>query len=161
MDFLEIKEKFSIQEETVTFQTLIENSPDLAEELKDKNVVILPSHDTKDAFYAGSLDTLDYLNNSELNADISSTDENYKELGLHSADIWLGTFIVKNFVIPIFCSVIAAYIYENLKAKPDDKISLRFIIEKKDGNTASVNFDGKVENLNKALDAVKEFGDEN
>ena len=161
MDILEIKEKFSVQDENITFNDLIERKPDLSEELKERNVVILPSHGTKDAFYSGSLDTLDFLNDNKLNADIYSTDDNYKELGLHSADIWLGTFFIKNFVIPIFCSVIAAYIYDKLKAKSDDKISLKFIVEKKDGNTASVNFDGKVENLSKALDAVKRFNDEN
>lgn len=157
MDVLEIKEKFSIQEENITFDSLIESQPDLTEELKEKNVIILPSHGTKDAFYSGSLDILDYLNDNKLNADIYSTDENYKEIGLHSADIWLGTFFIKNFVIPIFCSVIAAYIYNKLKVKSGDKISLKFIVEKMDGNTATVIFNGNVDNLSKALDAVKDF----
>uniref|UniRef100_UPI002599999A hypothetical protein n=1 Tax=uncultured Pseudoalteromonas sp. TaxID=114053 RepID=UPI002599999A len=147
--------------ENITFEELLEKAPDEIAKLVEKaNVIILPSHGTNDEFYSGTLDTLDFFNNSEIATEIYSTDDNYKELGLHGAHIWLGTFIVKNFLIPIFCGVAATYIYEKLKAKNDDNISLKFIVEKKDGKTTSVSYDGKVENLNKALDAVKELSDE-
>jgi hypothetical protein len=155
MNIMEIKDRFAVQEEETTFRELIDSKPKLKSDLEGKGVIILPSHGSNDAFYSGSLDTLDYLNANGLDADIFATDEEYKELGLHGADIWLGTFIVKNFLIPVFCSVIAAYIYEKIKAKGDDKISLKFIIEKKDGNTSSVSYDGKIENLQTAIDAVK------
>lgn len=64
-------------------------------------------------------------------------------------------------MIPVFCGVIASYIYDKLKANKDDKISLKFIVEKKDGSTSTVSYDGKVEEVSKALDAVKEFSNEN
>lgn len=161
MVLMEIKENFQIKEEALTFEELVSNAPEeISDELKNKSIIILPSHETKDAFYSGSLDTLDYLNENKINSDIYTTDEDYKELSLHGADIWLGTFFIKNVVIPIFCGVIASFIYDKLKAKNDDKISLKFIVEKKDGKTTSVSFDGKVKKLNKALDAVKAFSDE-
>ena len=161
MDFMDIKEKFQVEDNELTFENLVnEVEEEIADDIKESDVVILPSHGTKDAFYTGSLDILDYLNENKIKTYIYATDEKYKELGLHSDEIWLGTFFVKNIVIPIFCSVIASYIYEKLKAKSDDKVSLRFIIEKKNGNTASVSFDGKVDDLKKALDAAKEFSDE-
>ncbi|MFC1580871.1 hypothetical protein ACFL4N_08165 [Thermodesulfobacteriota bacterium] len=161
MELFEIKENFQVEDEALTFKELVSAAPEeIADALKDKDVVILPSHGTKDVFYSGSLDTLDYLNENKINTDIYTTDEEYKELALHGDDIWLGTFFIKNFVIPIFCSVIASFIYQKLKSKSGDKISLKFIVEKKNGKTASVSFDGKVEDLNKALDAVKEFSDE-
>lgn len=158
---MEIKERFEIEDSPLKFDTLQKDAPtEIASELVGKGVVILPSHGSTDAFYTGSLDTLDYLNENGIEADIYTTDDDYKELGLHGADIWLGTFFVKNFVIPIFCSVIAAYVYDKLKAKKGDKVSVKFIVEKKDGDTTSVSFDGKIEELNKALDAVKDFSDE-
>lgn len=158
---MDIKENFQIEESKLTFEELCKTAPnEISDGILNKGVVILPSHGSDDAFYAGSLDTLDYLNENDIQTDIYSTDDDYKELGLHGADIWLGSFFIKNFVIPVFCSVIAAYVYDKLKAKKGDKISLKFIVEKKDGNTTSVSFDGKVEELNKALDAVKEFNDE-
>jgi hypothetical protein len=160
MEIMDIKERFVVQEEVTTFRDLLDAQPALRSELERKGVIILPSHGRDDAFYAGSLDTLDYLNENGLEADIYATDEAYKELGLHGADIWLGTFIVKNILIPVFCSVISAYIYDKLKAKGDDKVSLKFIVEKKDGNTSSVSYDGKVENLQTAIDAVKSISND-
>lgn len=146
----------------LTFEKLITNAPkEIYNELKKAGVIILPSHNYEDAFYSGSLDIFDFLNENQINTSIYSTDDEYKELALHSADIWLGTFFIKNFAIPIFCSIIAAYIYDKHQAKKEDKISLKFILEKKDGNTKTVSFDGKVQDLNKVLNAVKKFDNEN
>lgn len=162
MGALEIKDKFEVIETDMSFDELVSNAPEeISSVINEKAVIILPSHETKDSFYSGSLETLDYLNENGINTDIYSNDEEYKELGLHGADIWLGTLFIKNFIIPVFCSVIAAYIYDKLKAKKGDKISLKFIVEKKDGNSSTVSFDGKVEDLDKAIDAVKRVGDEN
>jgi hypothetical protein len=161
MAFPEIIERFEVTEEGPTFQKLIDQAlPALAGEIQGKNVLLLPSHGSEDAFYAGSLDTLDYLNENGLDADLYSTDEEYKELSLHGADLWLGTLILQSIVIPVFCGVISSYIYDKLKAKPDDKISLKFIIDKKDKSSATVSFDGKVEDVEKALNAVKKFADD-
>ncbi|MEQ8914843.1 MAG: hypothetical protein RIE03_21350 [Pseudomonadales bacterium] len=132
----------------------------MADDLRCKDVIILPSHGSDDAFYAGTLDTLDYLNEHHLNSDVYATDEAYRELSLHAADLWLGTFFIANVAIPIFCGVISSYIYERLNAKSSDRISLKFIVEKKKGNAVTVSFDGKVEDLDKVIDAVKSVSNE-
>lgn len=162
MSIFEIKEQFLVEENVgMSFDEVVgQASREVAELVTGKDVIILPSHGTSDAFYSGSLDILDYLKYHNINAEILASDEQYKELSLHGAEVWLGTFLIQNFVIPLFCSVVANYIYDSLKAKPSDKISLKFIVEKKNGGTASVSFDGKVEDLSKAIDAVKEFCDE-
>lgn len=161
MSIMDIKETFSIKESDLTFKKLIDDAPlEIASTLKDKSVVILPSHGHDDAYYAGTLDTLDFLNENGIKTDIYASDDEYKELGLHGAEIWLGTFIIKSIVVPIFCGVVSAYIYDKLKAKDDDNIALRFIVENKKGKTAAVEFKGKVENFDKALDAIKSFSDE-
>lgn len=158
---LELQERFEVSSSGITFEQLAKDAPEeLANSINETGVFILPSHETKDSFYTGSLDTLDYLNDNGLKADIYTNDEDYKELGLHAADIWLGTFFVKNIVIPVFCGVIASYIYEKLKAKKDDKIFVKFIVEKKDGKSSAVSFDGKVEEMEKALNAVKGFSND-
>ncbi|MGL5090215.1 MAG: hypothetical protein ACRC8B_04635 [Aeromonas sobria] len=161
MSIMDIKNKILVENLSLTFEQLIDTAPkEIADSLKDKSVIILPSHGHDDAYYAGTLDTLDYLHENEIEADVYATDAEYKELGLHGADIWLGTFFVKNFVIPIFCSVVAAYIYDKSKDKKRDKVSLEFIVEKKKGASTSVKYDGNVEGLKKVLDAVRDFHNE-
>lgn len=158
---MDVKEIFSIEESDLSFKKLVDEAPlEIASTLKDKSVVILPSHGHDDAYYAGTLDTLDFLNENGIDTDVYASDEEYKELGLHGAEIWLGTFIIQSIVVPIFCSVVSAYIYDKLKAKDDDDIALRFMVENKKGKTTAVEFRGKVENLDKALDAIKSFSDE-
>jgi hypothetical protein len=161
MSIFDSKTKLVVKDESLTVQDLIGRAPlEITSLIEVANVVILPSHGTEDKFYNSTLDTLDYLNENKVLTEVFATDDDYKVLGLHGADIWLGTFIIKNFIIPVFCGVIATYIYEKLKAQKGDKVSLKFIVEKKDGNTTSVSFDGKVEDLSKALDEVKKFSDE-
>lgn len=129
MEIFNERKKFNIKDSIFTFESLITDaSPEISSILKEKNVIILPSHGYKDAYYAGTLETLNYLNENNINADVYVTYDEYKELGLHAADIWLGTFIIKNFVIPIFCRVVSACVYDKIKAKKNDEISLTIII---------------------------------
>lgn len=155
------KECFEIKEEFLTRAELLRNAPQpLAKIIKDKNLIILPSHETKDAFYAGSLDTLDYFNTHNLDAEIYSTDDDYKELSLHGAEFWLGTFFASSIILPLLTNIMSSYIYDKLKAKKDDGISLKVIIERKNGSTVSVAYDGKVEKLDKVFSAIKELENE-
>ncbi|WP_139284236.1 hypothetical protein [Salinicola sp. MIT1003] len=162
MSILDKKEIFTVEESSVTFKKLIDNAPvEIANTLNEKSVIILPSHGHDDAYYAGTLDTFDFLNENGVNTDIYASDDEYKELGLHGAEIWLGTFIIQSVVVPVFCGVISSYIYDKLKAKDDGNVALKFMVENKEGKTTAVDFNGKVENLSKAIDAVKSLGDEN
>jgi len=161
VSILDKKEIFIIEEVSLTFKELIDGAPvEIANALKEKGVVILPSHGHNDAYYAGTLDTLDFLNENGIDADVYSSDDEYKELGLHGDEIWLGTFIIVSVVAPIFLNIISSYIYDKLKAKGDDNIALKFIIENGKGKTTAIEFNGKVENLGKVIGAVKSLDDE-
>lgn len=161
MDILKKKEELVIQNNTTSIEELLAGAPqEILDLIFDASVVILPSHGSDDSFYVGTLDTLDYLKEHGLTTEVFATDDDYKELGLHGADIWLGTFVVKNFVIPIFCSLIAAYVYDKLKAKSDDNISVKFIVEDKEGKSTTVGFNGKADKLPSVLDEIKKFRDE-
>ncbi|MGI2049882.1 hypothetical protein [Shewanella oncorhynchi] len=156
------KEIFRVEESSVTLKKLINDaSKDVASTLNEKSVVILPSHGYEDVYYAGTIDTFDFLNENGINTDVYASDEEYKELSLHGADIWLGTFLISSVVVPIFCNVISSYIYDKLKANKDDNIALKFMVENKEGKTTAVEFNGKVEHLSKAIDAVKGLSDGN
>lgn len=161
MSRLEKKDRFEVKEESLTRAELMRKaSKSLAEIIKGKSLIILPSHGTVDEFYVGSLDTLDYLNDNDMDAEIYSTDEEYKELSLHGADFWLGTFFVSSVVLPILTNIMSSYIYDKLKAKKDDGISLKLIIERESGSTVSISFDGQVEKLDKVFTAIKDLKNE-
>lgn len=156
------KEIFRVEESSVTLKNLINDaSTNVASTLNEISVVILPSHGYDDLFYSGTLDTLDFLNEKGIKTDVYASDDEYKELSLHGADIWLGSFLISSVVVPIFCNVISSYIYDKLKAKKDDNIALKFMVENKEGKTTAVEFNGKVEHLSKAIDAVKGLSDGN
>lgn len=158
---LEKHEIFEIKDSDKTFGDVIANAPkEISEEIRSKNVIILPSHNTTDEFYCGTLDTLDYLNDNGLSADVYAADDDYKELSLHGAEIWLGTLIIKYVVIPVFCSVIGAYVYEKLKGVSGDQISMKVYVEKKDGTTSAIDFRGKIEDFDKALKEIGKFHEE-
>ena len=118
MSIFDKKEIFRVEESSLTFEKLINKAaPEISSGLREKSVVILPSHGHDDVFYAGTLDTLDFLNENGINTDVYASDEEYKELGLHGAEVWLGTVIIQSIVVPVFCGVISSYIYDKLKAK--------------------------------------------
>ncbi|WP_227429930.1 hypothetical protein [Psychrobacter sp. I-STPA6b] len=149
---------FEISDSTLTFDNIVSDaSPDVINNLKQKDIVILPSHGTEDLYYVGSIDILDYFKNNNIDIDIYATDEEYQEIALHSAEIWLGTFLLKNIIIPTFIGLLSNYIYNKLKAKPDDNISVTFIAEKKNGNTKKIEYRGEVRNLNKAINSLKKI----
>ena len=59
---MEIKENFEISDSNISFDQLMSRAPkEIIDTIHEKAVIILPSHGTEDSFYAGSLDTLDYL----------------------------------------------------------------------------------------------------
>lgn len=162
MSLMERETNLIVSDEILTVEELIQRSPkEISSSLQQAGVIILPSHGTDDAYYGGTIETLDFLNDHDVPTEIYSTDDDYRELSLHGADLWLGTLLVKYVFIPVFCGVISSYIYEKLKAKKDDNISLKFIVENKNGKTTSVSFDGKVEKLSAAIEEVRKISDEN
>ncbi|WP_198920012.1 hypothetical protein [Pseudomonas chlororaphis] len=156
MTIFEEKEFFEVMNGAVSREELLRKAPkELVKLITGKDLIILPSHGTSDAFYTGTLDTLDYFNAHSIDAEIYSTDNDYKELSLHAADFWLGSFFVGSVLVPLVCNLISSYIYDKLKAKEEDNVSLEIIIEKKDGSTVSLDFKGKVGALDKILDAAR------
>ena len=61
---------------------------------RDISVLILPSFTQKDAFHNGTIEVFSYLQEkiSPEDVELFSTDEDYKELALHSRSHWLGVF---------------------------------------------------------------------
>lgn len=161
MNILERQERYSITESDKNVSDYLKFAPsEIYSSVQNADVVIMPSHGTEDLFFAGTIDTYDFLRENNLEVEIFATDDEYKELNLHGADIWLGSFIVTNIILPTFCSILGAFVYEKLKAKKDDHISVKIMLEDKDGKTKAVSYDGNADKFKSVLKDIKKFSNE-
>ena len=46
-----------------------------------------------------------------------------------------------------------------MKAKKEDSISIKILVERNDGSTKSVSYDGKVEGFDKVIEGIKEIAE--
>ncbi|KRI34104.1 hypothetical protein [Acinetobacter pittii] len=129
---------------------------------RDISVLILPSFTQKDAFHNGTIEIFSYLQEkiSPEEVELFSTDEDYKELALHSRAHWLGVFLVTSLATPIFTNVISDYISNELQAKNGDEVDFSIIIEKKSEKNIIVSYRGDVEKVNDVLNTVKELSED-
>jgi hypothetical protein len=154
------KEYFDVDVSELTFKSFSELKPELVR--GGIGILILPSSSSHDAFYSGTLELLDHMkeNSSGDVIDIFASDEDYKELAQHSADYWIGTFLIGGVFVPLFVNLLSSYIFEKLKAGADDKISVNVIVERKDGKSSSVNFRGDAKDFQKVIDSVRALADD-
>ncbi|HBC3836423.1 hypothetical protein BTO19_23370 [Vibrio parahaemolyticus] len=145
---------FQVKSDSSSLEQLSLAKPGLSEEIRIAKAIILPSHGTEDSFYSGTLDLLDYLNENGLNTTIYASDDEYIELSLHGADHWIGKLFINAVTIPLFVGLLTNYVYGELQAKPDDNISINVVIEKDNGNSISVDFRGKVDDLTVAFNEI-------
>ena len=126
---------------------------------RDVSVLILPSWTEKDAFHNGTIEIFSYLQEkiNQESVELFSTDEDYKELALHSRSHWLGVFLVTSLAAPIFTNVISDYISNELQAKNGDEVDFSIIIEKKSETNIIVSYRGDAEKVNDVLNTVKEL----
>ncbi len=148
-----------VKNENTSLQKLSLALPELSDEILESKAIILPSHGTEDSFYSGTLDFLDYLNENGLKTAIYATDESYIELSLHGADHWLGKLLVNSTIVTILINLLSSYIYDELKAEQNDNIAINVVVEKKAGDSVSIDFRGTVEELGAALDEIKKFSE--
>jgi len=153
------EEVFAIEDSTLNFADLSHEMPTLSWE--NIGILILPSDEEHKAFYAGTLEMLDYfsahLNPGEV--DIFASDEDYRQLTLHSKELWIGTFLIGSVVVPLFVNLISSYIYDHLKADANNNVTITVVVQKKNGSSKSIHYVGKAEKLGTAVDAIKELAE--
>ncbi|HDZ3730165.1 TPA: hypothetical protein RSW61_001761 [Vibrio harveyi] len=148
---------FQVKSESSSLEKLSLAKPELSEEIRNVKAVILPSHGSEDSFYRGTLDLLDYLNENGLSTTVYASDDEYIELSLHGADHWIGKLFINAVTIPLFVGLLTNYVYDELEAEPDDNISINVVVERESGNTISVDFRGKVDDLTLALNEINKL----
>lgn len=156
---------FEISESDLTFEKVY-NKPffpkQYAEELKQANVLLIPFENARDgvevSFPETTTEFLQFLreqSNTRIVPDIAIDDEHYQKLELHSAVITIATCIVKNIVWPIVASIIAAFIYDEVKKhhrSADEMTAQLEIYVEEDGKTKKINYEGPAD---KVADVLK------
>ncbi|PHR85443.1 MAG: hypothetical protein COA59_00305 [Colwellia sp.] len=164
-----INNEFSITDVDITFNNLSEIYGDLTVDLTNKNTLSLPvngyfipdsKEQNKNTFHTTIDDVYEYFSQSEeLAFDVYSDDEDINYLSLHSDSFWLGTFIISSVISPVFIGLLTNYIYDKLKAKKEDQISIEVIVDSGTKKSKSIRFRGKVEGLDKAIEAINKLND--
>lgn len=154
---------FEISESSLTFEEIYKKPffpKQYEQELKKANVLLIPFENTRSgievAFPETTTEFLQFLkeqNDKELVSDIAIDDEHYQKLELHSAVITIATCIVQEVVWPIVASIIAAYIYDEVKKyhrTPNEMTAKLDVYVEKDGKTKRISYEGpasKVEDV--------------
>lgn len=82
------------------------------------------------------------------------SDAEYLEIALHSASFRFSSIVVTFVIAPLVVNLLSSYVYDELKAKPTDKVELELIIEDHDCKAFKFTFDGEVKDLNIVADKV-------
>lgn len=159
-------EELIITDSEITFDKIY-NKPyfpqQYAEEIKNANVLIIPCENMRSgvalSFPETTSEFLQYLQDNSQDGvitDIAIDDENYQKLALHSAVITIATCIIKYAVWPIATSIIATFIYEQVKkhhrSENDMSADLTIYVEK-DGVTKKVHYKGPAGKVRSVLNA--------
>jgi len=127
---------FEIKKSDLTFESILNEgtlSQERATELKRFKMLILPVkkyyNEKGYFFYSASRDFYWFCKkeNPDDCLDFCVEKSNFKELSLNCNEIYLGTFIILQVALPIFCNLISNFIYDKLNEK-DDKIAINIII---------------------------------
>jgi hypothetical protein len=115
MENLKIKDSTRSREEWMEIAGLPE---ELKETVMDADVLIVPSliQNQPKAFMVGTMDLFAILKAQMGDKmEICIADDDYEEIELNSRILRLGRFCVKQVALPLFLSVLGAYIYDRLK----------------------------------------------
>ena len=159
LDILEIDEskQYWVNQEFISQKT--------RDALISADVIIAPMlnfrEDVEVSFHQGTLSFFNYLHENletkSLKAVVCSPDDEYYEIALHSKEYRFSKIIINSAVAPIILGLLTSYIYDELKAKPEDKLNTSIVIEFNDCKTYKLDFDGKASDFPSVIDKIKEL----
>jgi hypothetical protein len=128
-------EYFELNDCELTFDAVLKDknlTPTRVNELQTSQMLFLPAknHNKNDGycFYSATRDFYLYSKKENPNNhfDFCVEKDNYQEIALNSYELFLGTLIIKDVVLPFFVSLISNYVYDKLKS--DDNICVNIIV---------------------------------
>ena len=86
--------------------------------------------------------------------ELCATDDEYLEVTLHSSIHRLGTIVVNSLVAPLLVGLLGSYLYDSLKAKPDDVVEAAVIVEDHECKAFKFTYKGEAKDFQSLIDKV-------
>jgi hypothetical protein len=143
---------YSVNDSNVTFEVVAQKPyvpEDLRSAIEFASLVIVPREGFRDEggplFPAGTLQLLDHINDAapELVVAVPVSDEDYRELSLHDAQLTLGTFLLTLIAAPIFVNLVTEFIKKKTGGNEQTaKVDLIMNVRKPNGHTTEISYKG-------------------
>ena len=130
--------ELTITDTTESFESWLNKeyvTDELRKLISDASILIVPFENLRNTqnpllFPIGTEEILRYFKKelpSEQLIDICITDEDYQEFAFYSDYKRLGNFLVKDVAVPIFVTILSAYVYDNYIKKDNTKPQIQII----------------------------------
>lgn len=157
--------KLEIEQVPISFENVYqkENIPlEYLENIKRANILLLPYDkfwdEEEGLFPEETYDFYEYIKNKaekeNLIVDVVVSDDDYKEIEMHSELIRLPMMLVQYIGVPMLVNFISNYVYDKVKKRKSD-LQVNIFVEK-DGHTKKVTYEGNIENFERVMETIKE-----
>jgi len=83
----------------------------------------------------------------DLSLEICSNDDEYCEISLHSSSFRLSTLVISYLAAPLLVGLLTNYLYDELKAKPNDSVEATLIVEDHECRSFKFAFKGEAKDF--------------
>lgn len=136
----------------------------LEETLSAADALLVPEKDFREGvkfvFHQDTTTLFKYLS-SQLLGDVSieilSNDEEYLEISLHSSSFRLGKIVVSYVAAPLLVGLLTNYLYDQMKAKPTDRVEASLVVEDHQCRSFQFSFQGEAKDFGFLADKVGEL----
>jgi len=137
-------------------------SDSVRESVKNADVIVAPLLNFRDgvevSFHQGTISFFDYLRiglqERDFTVVVCAPEDSYYEIALHSRAHRLSNIVATYVAVPLVVSLMANYIFDELKASPGDTISTSITIEQHDCKTSKIEFEGQAKDFQAVIDEV-------
>jgi hypothetical protein len=161
------KSKIQISDATVSFNDVYQNSnlpPELLEKIKTADILLLPYEDFREyqncLFPEQTYQFYTHLTKEaekqHLSVDIGVSDEDYKEIELHADVVNIADVLIQWVLFPVVAGMISAYLYDLVRQRKKKMNANIKITVEKNGKAKTVNFEGDIENFERAMKSIDE-----
>ncbi|MFI3214855.1 MAG: hypothetical protein R3Y24_16200 [Eubacteriales bacterium] len=163
----ELENNLKITDANMTFESVLKKEyvpQKYLDDIKKANVLLIPNEGFRDIqgyfFPECTSEFYMFLKNQEgIKTEICIDDENFKKIELHADIVYVATIIIQYAVLPIVTSMVAAYLYDKVKSmnkeRKDTNADIHIIVEK-NGKSKKIDYQGNVDNFEKAMKTVDE-----